>query len=99
MLRNIERGAALLDSIRPDWFRCIDVPSLDMDDPERCILGQLFGHYDSGCNAIQISPKTPRSYNGTPGRYFGFNNEMSWSRDTQAAAWRNEIRTRMEDNA
>lgn len=41
-MTNASRGAALLDEIKPNWFELIDLATLDIDDPNRCVLGQVF---------------------------------------------------------
>lgn len=37
----IEAGVAFLDQRFPGWAERIDMETLDMTDPENCILGQL----------------------------------------------------------
>lgn len=42
----IDRGVAYLNEAHTDWFlRCVDLDSLDMANPWRCILGKLHGHF------------------------------------------------------
>lgn len=36
-------GATVLDIVRPGWFRDIDLFTLDLSEPDFCILGQLWG--------------------------------------------------------
>lgn len=38
------RGAARLDTVRPDWWRWIRMPHLDMADACHCVLGQVGAH-------------------------------------------------------
>lgn len=40
--RAVARGAALLDERMPGWAARIDLDRLELDDTDRCILGQLF---------------------------------------------------------
>ena len=40
-----QRGAALLDNIKPGWAQHINIASLDMNHPNDCVLGQLYGEY------------------------------------------------------
>jgi hypothetical protein len=42
----VGRGAALMDRTHPNWFRKIDLPSLDMNSCMDCIVGQMFGSYN-----------------------------------------------------
>lgn len=39
---SVERGAAFLDEVKPDWFNIIQVNCLYMESPSLCILGQAF---------------------------------------------------------
>jgi hypothetical protein len=39
--RNAARGARRLDEIEPEWFRRVDVMSLDMPDGRHSVLGQV----------------------------------------------------------
>ena len=48
------RGAVLLDKKCPDWFERIDMASLDMSGACNCILGQLYGSSESGCDALGV---------------------------------------------
>lgn len=36
-----DRGVNLLDDIRPDWRTRVNFDTLDMDDPQSCIIGQI----------------------------------------------------------
>jgi hypothetical protein len=38
-------GAAVLDDLDPTWPAKINTRVLDINDPRRCILGQLYGDY------------------------------------------------------
>jgi hypothetical protein len=46
-------GAALLDERRPGWFREVDRDSLEMGSCRRCVLGQLYGLYSAGRDALR----------------------------------------------
>jgi hypothetical protein len=53
LLRDTERrphelGAELLDHVSPGWEEEIDLDSLDLASYPRCILGQLFGSFETG---------------------------------------------------
>jgi hypothetical protein len=47
-----ERGAQLLDRVMPHWRHMIDLARLDLIDSQDCILGQLWGDFDDGMNAL-----------------------------------------------
>lgn len=38
----VQAGAALLDEKVPGWYARVDTETLEMDNPRRCILGQVF---------------------------------------------------------
>jgi hypothetical protein len=48
----VQRGAALLDDLDPQWFEHIDLGRLDMGECARCILGQIYGNYTTGLDRI-----------------------------------------------
>lgn len=47
-ITNAPKGAALLTSRKPGWFRGFDLTSFDINDPWKCVLGQTFGSYRTG---------------------------------------------------
>lgn len=68
MTARVLRGAALLDTYKRNWWLEVSLETLDMNDPENCILGQLFGNYI----APEIHQKMP-PLAGQGNRDFGFN--------------------------
>ena len=44
----VKRGAKLLDKAFPDWEAKIDLDFLNMFSYNQCILGQLYGEYETG---------------------------------------------------
>lgn len=57
-----QKGAALLDEHVPDWYQHINREALNMGDTERCILGQVFGDYFSGCSILDLPEKESYGY-------------------------------------
>lgn len=49
------RGAALLDEHSPGWRGSVRVTTLDMHDWCRCVLGQVFDTFGSGCARLGLS--------------------------------------------
>lgn len=45
-------GAALLDDVAPGWTETIDLSALDINRCDRCVLGQIYGNYIFGVDAI-----------------------------------------------
>lgn len=41
----VESGARWLDEHRPGWWRRIDLDTLDLGDPCKCVLGQEYGDF------------------------------------------------------
>ncbi|MEL6347662.1 MAG: hypothetical protein AAFV53_31430 [Myxococcota bacterium] len=44
---DVDRGALLLDVIRPGWFDVIDIETLNIQYPHLCVIGQLYGEFSS----------------------------------------------------
>lgn len=49
----VARGADMLDKNRPGWEHQINLEILDMNDPYKCVLGQLQGEFFSGLRTIE----------------------------------------------
>jgi hypothetical protein len=47
--RTVSAAAKLLDKAVPGWYDRINIPDLDLGECRKCILGQLYGHFDDGC--------------------------------------------------
>jgi hypothetical protein len=48
----VAAGAAWLDANRPGWWQRINLATLDLGDPCRCVLGQDFGGFGKGVSAV-----------------------------------------------
>lgn len=91
-----QRGAKLLDRVRPDWYMQVQPGNLDLADTEQCVLGQLYGNYRIG-----VWHFTPR-FLDTVLYGFNLNRNLTWywpgkregdfSKLTEA--WREEIAMR-----
>ena len=68
----VAKGAAILDAKKPGWERQIDIASLQLADSCHCVLGQLYGHYFDGLDAIKLL-HDPALIPGTSGAGAGFN--------------------------
>ena len=53
-LATVRLGAKLLDKKFPGWAKKITPDILELNDPHRCVLGQLYGDFEKG--AIQLGP-------------------------------------------
>lgn len=56
----VVRGAQLLDQVRPGWERDIDTERLDVSSVLNCPLGQLYGDYHTGVDAIRSTLELPK---------------------------------------
>lgn len=45
-------AASLLDRAAPNWFRRVNLDTLDLSSRTMCVLGQLFGDYSEGRRLI-----------------------------------------------
>lgn len=48
-------GASLLDTVEPGWYWRVLVNLLDMESTRWCIIGQVFGSWDEGMDAVGIA--------------------------------------------
>lgn len=56
-LEAVEKGANFLDEVwvgDEPWWANISASALNLVDGEDCIIGQLFGEYHAGCEALEI---------------------------------------------
>lgn len=54
VIDEVKKGIALLDSKVEGWRERIDVSKLDMASGDSCIVGQVFGSYGVGLDALGI---------------------------------------------
>jgi hypothetical protein len=69
--QRVRRGAELLDRHRPGWEWQVDIEHLNLSDTDFCLLGQLYGDYHSGCDALGLGQGVERPAHG-------FNVEWPW---------------------
>jgi hypothetical protein len=86
----VAAGAAWLDANRPGWWQRINLATLDLGDPCRCVLGQLFGDYAEAPVGARFTDTD--AYVAIDQ---GFNNAGGEDEDaTLTAAWRTLITAR-----
>ena len=51
----VGRGARLLDQENPSWYENVDTNLLRQHSVYGCVLGQLYGDYDNGLDALESS--------------------------------------------
>jgi hypothetical protein len=99
------RGAALLDEIRPGWWRSVAFDQLAMDSCDQCVLGQVFGEYSDGLQALDAHANQGSKVRVTIDEdYYGFDltdveklgdadENAAW--EDLASAWRSEVAYRI----
>lgn len=50
----VQRGAAYLDDIDPEWYRRVDAETLELSSGSSCVLGQLHGDFRRGLSRSQL---------------------------------------------
>lgn len=77
------RGVALLDSEVPGWRERIDPDQLFLHDCYQCILGQLFGGFFLGLNALGL--EIEQSW------YYGFENDGFHKYSDLTKLWKEQL--------
>lgn len=96
---HVSLGATLLDRAEPEWAAMVDVDGLNLNETDLCILGQIFGTYDKGLQALNMAE-------GTSAALHGFNlhetlvsqdNDDLWNTYMKKLAefWKEEIKSRL----
>jgi hypothetical protein len=94
----VAAGAAWLDANRPGWWQRINLDTLDLGDPCRCVLGQEYGDFADGPEELVDDTKSVVA-NGFDALDFWFVNDRT-PRDVLTeladltAAWRALITAR-----
>jgi hypothetical protein len=94
----VRRGAELLDRWQPGWERKISIDRLAMYDCDRCIVAQIYGDFYSGMGQMELlgmSKAAEKHGFSLAGRQPS--ERHLWN--ALAAAWRDEIRARLEREA
>lgn len=86
MIVEIFKGMGLLDASHPGWEKLINLDTLDIADTGSCILGQLFGGYGEGKDALGIWAQ-PWNY--------GFVEGNSYSDEELTEYWKEAIEERL----
>lgn len=103
--RRVARGAAFLDEHVPGWYASVDLDNLIMNDPNSCVIGQVFdapvdspySSYSVGCEELGIST-------GDDDRAMGFecssmNDDYTVSYAVLEREWSEAILSRLAQNA
>ena len=88
----VASGANYLDVVAPEWVSKIDLGSLGMAWPKSCVLGQVFGSYETGLRRLGLDEAYAQGngFNiGSNGQYIQF-----VAYPFLKAAWMREIKSR-----
>lgn len=97
-----ERGAKLLDSAIPAWWRMIDAGLLDIEDFKNCIIGQVFGDWSGGTAELDRATDVPLYCDRENQEYYGFElrdeeyrSDLAFHKASLEARWLIEIANRV----
>lgn len=82
----IDKGIALLDERVPTWCTKMQLDHLDLKSPDSCVLGQVYGSFGQGWDALGFD---------FPGEY-GFDADDGMSYDGLTRRWKQRIRKHCE---
>lgn len=57
--QRVTKGAKFLDKKYPEWWKEINTASLNLGSCLHCVLGQLYGYYGKGTQALNITFRAP----------------------------------------
>jgi hypothetical protein len=97
----VERGASYLDEVDPGWHRRVDAETLELEDGEHCVLGQLHGGFRIGLGRSHVLSLSSAPRASLSPVAYGFKcvegvSDAWQARDYEllTAAWREAVRTR-----
>lgn len=61
-LERVQKGQALLNERLPGWREVMHPETLELDNCNACVLGQLFGDYHRGLAALGIPEEEAADY-------------------------------------
>lgn len=99
--KRVERGATYLDEVDPGWHRRVDAETLELEDGEHCVLGQLHGEFRLGLGRSHVLTLSSAPRASLSPVAYGFKcvegvSDAWQARDYEllTAAWREAVRTR-----
>jgi hypothetical protein len=91
----IDKGIALLDAKVPEWCTKMQLDHLNLQRPRSCVLGQIFGSYTKGLDAI-LWIKGEDNRDANPSDY-GFDIDFDGVYLQLTRRWKQRIRQHCED--
>jgi hypothetical protein len=99
--KRVERGASYLDEVDPGWHRRVDAETLELEDGEHCVLGQLHGGFRIGLGRSHVLSLSSAPRASLSPVAYGFKcvegvSDAWQARDYEllTAAWREAVRAR-----
>ena len=86
----VAQGAKLLDDRVPNWREEIDIDKLNMGSCLRCVLGQIYGEYEDGIDALNLDRTKDEDLK------HGFDAIGSYGQDIIRESWIAEINKRTQ---
>lgn len=80
----VSAGVKFLDSVKPGWADKISLNKLNMEAGDDCILGQLYGMFETGLGALSLNSEKSAKY--------GFEDDYRETTYPELnKAWKNEL--------
>jgi len=101
----VRRGVKLLDSIKPNWFKKINLKEFDLGDGSMCVLGQVYGDFTAAVNDIatdavkNLAKRTKLVFQDEPildPVYYGFDRSSAAGYEDLAHEWQLVIAKRQK---
>lgn len=104
--KRVQRGAEYLDEMDPGWHHRVDADTLELEDGQHCVLGQLHGEFRLGLGRSHILTLSSAPRASLSPVAYGFKCIEGVSDEWQAReyelltkAWRRAVRSRQERDA
>lgn len=101
----VQRGAAYLDGMDPEWHRRVDPVTLKLSSGSSCVLGQLHGDFRMGLSRSQLIDLSSAPRTSLSPVAYGFQCVQGVSDAMQERdyayldiAWREAVRQRQDDD-
>ena len=101
MRERVERGAEYLDNVDPGWHRRVNADTLELEDGQHCVLGQLHGGFRLGLGRSHVLSLSSAPRASLSPVDYGFKcvegvSDAWQARDYEllTAAWREAVRAR-----
>jgi hypothetical protein len=89
----VSNGFALLDNAKPGWHRGVCTYALDIANSYWCALGQTYGSYGQGLNALNIGARHAGENGFVTTHYLG---DTDLEYELLTAEWRRQINERLD---